>query len=233
MKLDVIYMDNHLLVVNKQQGLLSQGDETGDVDLVAMAKEHLKKKFNKPGNVFVGLVHRLDRPASGVLALARTSKAASRLSAQFRDNLPKKRYFAMVEGNCEGEGVCENYLIKRDKGVRVTSKNTPSAQYAELSWKAVAWKGSVTLVEVLLKTGRPHQIRAQLSHMGFPILGDFKYGAKKELDGKNLALHCFFLSLSHPVKDETMKWVARTPRSWSGRFGDEMEYIINSAIKRN
>ena len=116
MKLDVIYMDNHLLVVNKQQGLLSQGDETGDVDLVAMAKEHLKKKFNKPGNVFVGLVHRLDRPASGVMALARTSKAASRLSAQFRDNLPKKRYFAMVEGDCEGEGVCENYLVKREEG---------------------------------------------------------------------------------------------------------------------
>jgi 23S rRNA-/tRNA-specific pseudouridylate synthase len=93
----------------------------------------------------------------------------------------------------------------------------------------VAWKSGVTLVEVLLKTGRPHQIRAQLSHMGFPILGDFKYGAKRELDGKNLALHCFFLSLSHPVKDETMKWVARPPRSWSGRFGDEMEYIINES----
>jgi RluA family pseudouridine synthase len=229
MKLDVIYMDNHLLVVNKQQGLLAQADETGDIDLVTLAKEHLKKKFNKPGNVFVGLVHRLDRPASGVMVLARTSKAASRLSAQFRDDLPKKRYFAMVEGDCEGEGVCKNYLVKRDKKVRVTSKNTPSAQYAELSWKAVAWKSGVTLVEVLLKTGRPHQIRAQLSRMGFPILGDFKYGAKRELDGKNLALHCFFLSFSHPVKDETMKWVARPPRSWSGRFGDEMEYIINES----
>ena len=91
MKLDVIYMDNHLMVVNKQQGLLSQADETGDIDLVTLAKEHLKKKFNKPGNVFVGLVHRLDRPASGVMALARTSKAASRLSAQFRDDMPKKR----------------------------------------------------------------------------------------------------------------------------------------------
>lgn len=227
MKLDVIYMDNHLMVVNKPQGLLSQADETGDIDLVTLAKEHLKKKFNKPGNVFVGLVHRLDRPASGVMALARTSKAASRLSAQFRDNQPKKRYFAMVEGDCEGEGVCSNYLIKRDKRVCVTSKNTPSAQHAELSWRAVAWKSRLTLVEVLLKTGRPHQIRTQLSHMGFPILGDFKYGAKRELDGRNLALHCFFLSLSHPVKDETMKWIGRPPRSWSGRFGDEIEHIIN------
>jgi RluA family pseudouridine synthase len=229
MKLDVIYLDNHLMVVNKPQGLLSQADETGDIDLVTLAKEHLKKKFNKPGNVFVGLVHRLDRPASGVLALARTSKAASRLSAQFRENLPEKHYFAMVEGDCEGKGVCSNYLIKRDKRVHVTSKNTISAQHAELFWRAVAWKSGLTLLEVLLKTGRPHQIRAQISHMGFPILGDFKYGAKRELDGKNLALHCFFLSLFHPVKDETMKWLARPPRSWSGKFGDEIEHIINEA----
>jgi len=228
MKLDVIYMDNHLLVVNKPQGLLSQADETGDIDIVTLAKEHLKKKFNKPGNVFVGLVHRLDRPASGLMALARTSKAASRLSAQFRDNLPQKRYLAMVEGNCEGEGVCSNYLVKKDKRVRVTGKTTPSAKLAELEWKAITWKSGLTLVEVLLKTGRPHQIRIQLSHMGFPILGDFKYGAKRELDGKNMALHCYLLSLPHPVKDETMKWIARPPRSWSGRFGDEMEYIINS-----
>ena len=229
MKLDLIYLDNHLMVVNKPQGLLSQSDKTGDIDLVTLAKEHLKKKFNKPGNVFVGLIHRLDRPVSGVMALARTSKAASRLSAQFRDNQPKKRYFAMVEGDCEGEGICSNYLIKKDKRVYVTSKNMPSAQYAELSWRAVAWKSGLTLFEVLLKTGRPHQIRAQLSYMGFPILGDFRYGAKREFDGKNLALHCFFLSLSHPVKDETMKWTGRPPRSWSGRFGDEIEHIINEA----
>lgn len=229
MKLDVIYLDNHLLVVNKPQGLLAQADETGDMDLVTLARDFLKKKFNKPGNVFAGLVHRLDRPVSGLMVLARTSKAASRLSAQFRDNLPQKRYLAVVEGDCEGEGVCKNYLVKKNQRVRVTAASTPSARYAELSWRAVAWKNGLSLVEVLLKTGRPHQIRAQLSHMGFSILGDFKYGAKRELDGKNMALHCYFLSLTHPVRDEKMKWIARPPQSWAGRFGDEIEYIVHSA----
>jgi len=227
MKLDVIYLDNHLLTVNKPPGLLAQADDTGDPDLVTLAKYFLKKKFSKPGNVFAGLVHRLDRPVSGVMVLARTSKAASRLSVQFRDHLPQKRYLAVVEGDCEGEGVCRNHLVKKNQRVRVTAPATPSARYAELAWKAVAWKSGLSLVDVLLKTGRPHQIRVQLSHLGFPILGDFRYGAKRELDGKNMALHCYCLSLAHPVRDEKMKWVARPPRSWAGRFGDEIEYIIN------
>jgi len=224
--LDVLYLDNHLLVVNKPAGLLAQADRTGDPDLLSLARAYLKEKLHRPGQGFVGLVHRLDRPASGVMVLACTSKAASRLSDQFRRKLPQKRYLAIVEGACRGEGTRVDYLVKEDQKVRVVRSSHPRAQYAELSWRALAQRGGLSLLEIDLKTGRAHQIRVQLARMGFPILGDFRYGAKRELDGQNLALHCHYLALEHPVTKEPMHWTAPPPPSWKGLFSVEVRRAL-------
>ena len=230
MRLDVLYLDNHLLVVNKQAGLLAQADATGDKDLLRLGKEFLKNKFNKPGHVYLGLVHRLDRPVSGVMVLARTTKAAARLSARFRSNTAQKKYLALVEGNCSGQGICTDYIAKQNQEVRIVKARHPKARYAELAWKAVAKKSNLSLLEITLKTGRPHQIRVQLAHMGFPVLGDLRYGAKKEFDGKNLALHCYQLGLEHPVKKEFMQWTVKPPGTWKGYFDSEIENLLDTNI---
>jgi len=222
MEPDVIYLDNHLLVVNKQPGLLAQGDKTGDIDILSLGKDFLKKQFNKPGNVYLGLVHRLDRPVSGAMVFARTSKAASRLAEQFRNNFPQKKYFALVEGKCSGQGTCKNYIIKEEQKVRIVDSSIPGAKYAELTWESVAHKKNISLVNVNLKTGRPHQIRVQLAHMGFPVLGDLRYNAQREFDGKNMALHCYFLGVEHPVKKEFMTWTAKLPASWNPHVFDAL-----------
>lgn len=227
MKLDVIYSDNHLLTANKEAGLLAQADKTGDIDLLTLGKDFLKQKYNKPGNVYLGLVHRLDRPVSGIMIFARTSKAAGRLSAQFRAGTPRKQYFALVEGDCCGRGSCVDYLVKEEQNVRIVPASHPKALYAELEWKSLAQKDNLSLLEVTLKTGRPHQIRVQLAHMGFPVLGDLRYGADKEFDGQNIALHCYLLGLEHPVKKTGLQWTAKPPSSWEGRFEDSIDSALN------
>ena len=219
MPLDVLYLDNHLLVVNKPPGVLAQADRTGDPDLLSLGKAYLKRRFDKPGNVFLGLVHRLDRPASGVMAFARTSKAAARLSRAFRERLPEKRYLALVEGRCTGGGTLVDYLVKEDRRVRVVDPDYPKAQRAELTWRALERRRGLTLVEVDLKTGRPHQVRVQLAHIGFPLLGDLRYGARRALDGRNLALHAWRLALDHPTRKERMAWEAPPPATWEAAFG--------------
>ncbi len=226
MKLDLLYLDNHLLVANKSPGLLAQGDETGDADLLSLARDFLKKKFSKPGNVYLGLVHRLDRPVSGIMVLARTSKAAARLSTQFRINTVHKKYIALVEGTCQGHGLCADHILKENRIVRIVGQSHPKALCAEMSWKSVAQKNNVSLLDVTLKTGRPHQIRIQLAHMGFPVLGDLRYGAKEQFDGKNIALHCYCLGLEHPVKKEPMNWLVKPPPAWNGIFEKETSRLI-------
>ena len=216
---DVRYLDNHLLVINKPPGVLVQEDHTGDLDLLSIGKAYLKERFDKPGNVFLGLVHRLDRPASGVMVFARTSKAASRLSQAFRARTPEKRYLALVEGRAVGGGTLVDHLVKENQRVRIVAPDYPKAQRAELSWRAVEERKDLTLVEVRLKTGRPHQIRVQLANLGVPILGDFRYGARRELDGRNLALHCYRLGLEHPTRKEWMAWEAPPPATWETAFG--------------
>jgi RluA family pseudouridine synthase len=227
---EILFSDNHLLIVNKPPGLLSQADRTGDPDMLTLAKSWIKQECAKPGNVYVGLVHRLDRPVSGVLALARTSKAAARLSAQFRDGTPVKKYMALAEGRTPQGGTCRDYLLKDEQqNVSIVSAGQSGARFAELDWQAVAFYKGLSLLDITLKTGRAHQIRAQLASRGMIIAGDVRYGSRLKFDRKNLALHCYCLELEHPVGKAHMRWTAAPPPSWQGFFDREIEYILQQA----
>jgi len=218
MEPDVLYTDNHLLIIAKPAGMLAQSDETGDLDVVTWGKAYLKRRFDKPGNVFLGLVHRLDRPVSGIMVLGRTSKAAARLSDQFSKHRADKRYLAVVEGRLEGSGAMEDYLVKEDRTVRVVTKGHPKGKHARLKWRALASREDKSLVDVRLETGRPHQIRIQFATRGHALLGDSRYGAELPLDGKHLALHCYSLTIEHPTRREPVVTVLEPPDSWSGLF---------------
>lgn len=223
---EVLYLDNHLLVVVKPAGMLAQGDATGDASLLDWGKAFLKRKFDKPGNVFLGLVHRLDRPASGVMVLARTSKAAARLAEQFRRRSPEKSYLALAEGRLAGDGACEDFLVKEDRQVRVVPADYPRAKRAVLRWRAVAHRDGLTLLDIDLETGRAHQIRVQLASRGYPLLGDFRYGARRELDGRNLALHAYRLTVEHPTRREPLAFSAPPPETWRGFFDAEIAALM-------
>ena len=217
--LRVLYLDNHLLVVDKPAGLLTQSDSTGDEDLLTLAKAYIKRRFDKPGAVFAGLVHRLDRPASGTIVIARTSKAASRLSEQFRARTVGKRYLALVEGRLDGEGRREDWLLKeRDRNgtrVRRVKPTKPGAKKAVLDWRALSVESRRSLIEVDLGTGRAHQIRVQLAALGHPIQGDLKYGASKPFGGgRAIALHARELTLDHPTQKERISFAADLPTTW-------------------
>ena len=175
--MNIIYEDNHLLVVNKPAGQLVQGDQTGRTTLLEEAKAWLKEKYNKPGKVFLGLVHRLDRPASGVVVLARTTKAASRLSEEIRSRRPRKTYWAQVAGEVPPQGQFIDQLERDEFNSRVVA--APAGKEARLSYKRLNYGDGVSLVEIALETGRHHQIRVQFSHRGFLILGDRRYGSKQ------------------------------------------------------
>jgi 23S rRNA pseudouridine1911/1915/1917 synthase len=221
--LDVLYEDNHCLVVNKPAGLLTQGDATGEPTLVGAAGDYLKTKYAKPGNVFVGLVHRLDRPSSGVVLLARTSKAAARLSKQFREGKVEKVYWAVVEGACPAAGVWSDTLRKdvRRNVVEVVEPGTEGGRLASLAFRVIDRKQGVCLLEIRPVTGRGHQIRVQLSSRGLPIVGDKKYGASTPLravDGKpRVALHARRLTFKHPTRPGAISVTAPAPADWPWR----------------
>jgi len=209
-----LYEDNHLLTLNKPAGLLSQADSTGEPDVVALAKQYIKEKYNKPGNVYIGLVHRLDRNTSGAMVLARTSKAARRLSQAFRERNIKKRYIALVEGELQGSGTMEDYLIKGADRAHITD-TIETGKCASLRWNACEYNGKFTLVFVELITGRPHQIRCQFSERGFPILGDIRYGSRHQFNSPDcFALHCQCLRFEHPVKRNPMNIKVNVPDFW-------------------
>lgn len=211
--LSVIYEDNHILVVNKTDGLLVQGDKTGDKSLLDLAKKYIKDKYQKPGEVFLGLVHRLDRPTTGVIVLARTSKALSRLSQQFKERIPKKIYRAVVSGTPEPKATLEHYLRKnssKNKSFHYP-KNTPNTKKAILHYRSVKQLKSYHVLDIELETGRHHQIRAQLAAVGLHIKGDLKYGAKRPNKNGSIHLHARSLTLIHPTKKEEMTFLAPTP----------------------
>lgn len=216
--MEPVYLDNHLLVIHKPAGLLSQADRTGDEDVVTLWKGFLKDRFNKPGNVFLGLVHRLDRPASGLMVLARTSKAAERLFHQFKNREAEKIYLALVEGCLEGTGSFEDFLLKEDGRVRIARASEDGARDARLDWSAVMSHDGLTLVSIRLLTGRSHQIRVQFASRGYSLVGDMRYGATRELDGQNLALHATRLGIIHPTRKEPMVWEAPVPETWPELF---------------
>lgn len=196
----VLFEDNHLLALLKPAGMLTQGDATGDPSLMDLAKDYLSTKYAKPGNVFLGLVHRLDRPVGGVVLFARTSKAASRLSEQFRSRSVGKFYRAWVEGRMESSKArWEDTLAARQSRTEIVPPGSPDAQSASLAWKVIRQEESRALVEIELHTGRKHQIRAQFAGHGHPVQGDQRYGARQRFAVGQLALMAQRLVVEHPT----------------------------------
>lgn len=201
-KLEVLYEDNHIIVVVKPANVLSQSDHTEDLDLLTMVKQYLKEKYQKPGNVYLGLVHRLDRPVSGVMVFAKTSKAASRLSEQVRTHLFQKKYLAVVHGVLTQEDTFIDYLMKDSQNnTKVVSQQ--EGKLSKLSYKIVDvnLQQKLTLVDISLETGRHHQIRVQFASRGYPLYGDQRYGKQ---DNKQIALHAYSLSFLHPITKERL-----------------------------
>lgn len=211
----VLYEDNHIIVAIKPAGVLSQSDGSPAPDMLTIIKAYIKEEYSKPGEVYLGLVHRLDRPVSGVMVFARTSKAASRLSEQIRTRKVEKIYRCVVNGVLEGEGRLENFISKdEDKNiVTVSDKEKPGFKASYLDYRALASKDGITMVEVKLGTGRSHQIRAQMAHAGYPLIGDQKYG-DKDKRCKDIALEAYKLSFEHPVKREFISFEAPIPSGY-------------------
>jgi len=210
----VIYEDNHLLIVNKAPGILVQGDRTGDVTLLEVLKEYVKEKYNKPGEVFLGLVHRLDRPVSGLVVFARTSKALERMNEIFRKRLVQKTYWAVVRRKPpENAGKLVHWLVKNEQKNVVTAHEdeVPGSQRAELTYRVLGKINEHYLLEVSPLTGRPHQIRVQLASMGCPIRGDVKYGYDRAVPDKKIYLHARRLYFVHPIKKEPLLCRAALP----------------------
>ncbi|WP_437441003.1 RluA family pseudouridine synthase [Sinomicrobium kalidii] len=212
--LQVLYEDNHIIVVNKRPGDIVQGDKTGDKPLSEVVKEYIKEKYNKPGKVYLGVVHRLDRPTSGIVVFARTSKALPRLNKIFAEKKARKTYWAVVKNPPPAnEGHLEHWLVRNPKQNRsyAHNKEVPNAKKAALTYKTLKKLTNYYLLEIDLHTGRHHQIRAQLAGMGCPIKGDLKYGFERSNKDAGIHLHARRLSFVHPVKKEEMTITAPPP----------------------
>jgi 23S rRNA pseudouridine1911/1915/1917 synthase len=217
----VIYEDNHIIVVNKSSSEIVQGDKTGDTPLSETVKQYLKEKYNKPGNVFLGVVHRLDRPVSGIVLFAKTSKALPRLNEMFKNSEVKKTYWAIVK-NCpkETEGELVHYLVRNEKQNKsyAYDKEVKDSKKAILDYKLIGHSQNYYLLEVHLHTGRHHQIRCQLAKMGCPIKGDLKYGSPRSNPDGSICLHSRKVSFIHPVSKELIELEAPIPEGnlWNG-----------------
>lgn len=212
--LQVLYQDNHIIVINKRVGDIVQGDKTGDTPLSEIVKQYLKEKYNKPGEVFLGVVHRLDRPTSGIVVFARTSKALARLNEQFKSRISQKTYWALVSGKPDPETATLVHFMKRNP-VNNTSKAhknvVPDSKEARLSYQVLKVLDRYSFVEVNLETGRHHQIRSQFSAIGHPVKGDLKYGAARSNPDGGIDLHSRKLIIEHPVQKTLLTFTADPP----------------------
>ncbi len=216
--LDVLFEDNHLLAVAKPAGLPTMGTPAGRPTLLTLAKEYVKRRYAKPGNVYLGVMSRLDAPVTGVILLARTSKAARRLTEQFREHTVEKVYWALVEGAIRPtSGDCIDWVgpDPRHRKMRIVGKDLPEAKEARLSYGRLSSKSGDSLLEVRLDTGRKHQIRLQLAHRGHPILGDRKYGSRRPWPS-GIALHARRLVVDHPIRHQPLVLEAPPPAGWRG-----------------
>jgi 23S rRNA pseudouridine1911/1915/1917 synthase len=212
--MEVIYEDNHIIAVNKACSEIVQGDETGDIPLSETVKQWLKEKYNKPGKVFIGVPHRLDRPVSGVVLFAKTGKALSRLNEMFREGKIKKTYWAIVKNQPENtEGELVHYMLRNTKQNKSYAYDfeKPGSKKALLSYRQIARSDHYNLLEINLKTGRHHQIRCQLAHIGCPIKGDLKYGFARSNPDGGISLHARKISFIHPVSQEALELTAPVP----------------------
>lgn len=224
----VVYEDNHIIIVNKCSGEIVQGDKTGDKPLSDTVKEYIKQKYNKPGNVFLGVVHRLDRPVSGLVVFAKTSKALSRLNDMFRTGDVHKTYWAVVKRrDIATEGTLTDWLTRNERQNKsyAHEREVPGAKKAVLKYKVRAVADNYMLIEVTLLTGRHHQIRCQLSHMGCPIKGDLKYGAPRSNPDGSISLLSRRVEFVHPVSKETIVAYADVPddRLWHDLSANVMQ----------
>lgn len=221
----VLYEDNHIIVVSKEAGEIVQGDKTGDTPLSEKVAQYLKEKYSKPGNVFVGVTHRLDRPVSGIVILAKTSKALSRMNDMFRLGTVDKRYLAIVRNRpAKDEGQLENWLVRNEKQNRsfAYDHEVPGSKKAILKYRLLTSSVNYHLLEIELMTGRHHQIRCQLAKMGCPIKGDLKYGAERSNPDGSISLHAWHVTFKHPVSHQTIDIHAPLPNDSLWRAFDSV-----------
>lgn len=217
----VVYEDNHIIVVNKTSSEIVQGDKTGDTPLSDIVKQYLKEKYNKPGNVFIGVTHRLDRPVSGLVVFAKTSKALSRLNEMFKNSAVRKTYWAIVKNRPEkDEGELVHFLVRNEKQNKsyAYDREVPHSKKAVLHYRVIGQSENYYLLEIDLKTGRHHQIRCQLAKMGCPIKGDLKYGFPRSNPDGSICLHARKVCFVHPVSKENIELEAPVPEGnlWNG-----------------
>lgn len=226
--LKILYEDNHIIVVEKLVNIPSQGDKTADLDMLTIIKEYLRIKYNKPGNVYLGLIHRLDRPVGGVMVFAKTSKAASRLSEQVREKIFKKKYLVIVDGNLEREkGIFQDYLLKNERTnmSKVVKEGTKNSKLAELDYEVLKYdqEKDISLVKVNLHTGRHHQIRVQFSSRNHAIYGDQKYGERGQR--QQICLWAYSLTILHPVSKEEMTFIDLPAKEKTWKILDGVEIV--------
>lgn len=227
--MDVLYEDAQLLVVRKPAGTLAQPDHTGDPDVLTLGKQHLSTGGDEP---FLGLVHRLDRPTSGLMVLARTSDAAGALSRQFRERTAQKQYLALVEGVLRGIGTWQDYIAKPDRQPMIVGPEHPEGKRAELDWQALHREDGRTLLSIQLHTGRPHQIRLQAAERGAPVVGDTRYGGPSIAGNGEIALHHAILRVEHPSGPQRKTFVDGLPAHWTPLLSDDMRAAAGRVLAR-